>query len=462
MERVHAARPGASRRYAATGPRVGVAGHQRPPGDAAGGLVPEEPRPGRNPRGDDLETQDLAPAAAIHAGRQQRRGLEDTSSPASSLLRPSSGRIGPPTSVPSWRGFSTARIGLMSTNLRSRLTEAADLLESLGGRLRPGSFVCPLCLNLRPISEASRGHYPATSVPAVRRRVVLLCRCCNSFLGAAYERDARDYLLQQSRVSFMAEGGGRAAGYVERRPAERPGGGLSMRMIGHGLGREFGRMRDRSTRREVVTVRMLYLDDRAIRRAVLAWSLLDWFRYGGYRYLASPGAAQVRRLIFTPDLDLPPGTWLQFSPTEVPLPEPEPVVLARMDPPARTLFQAQELFGLGTRWGSGVCVLPFASDADPKAWLRAIELGRKGSRVHAFGLRPMTRDLGYGRLNASMGLSDPDVNFDALVTLELTPGEAQLLCDGRHPLRVDVPLATAVASTGTEYIFDVVSDGSVP
>ncbi|MEK6225547.1 MAG: hypothetical protein AABM40_04545 [Chloroflexota bacterium] len=348
----------------------------------------------------------------------------------------------------------------MHVQVERRVRAAAEELRGLGATPPTDRFVCPLCLHTRPLKQASRAHYPAQAIPCARRWVELLCVGCNSFLGRVYENDARDFIAGVSRMSFTAADGGIVRGRVESRRRAMGGG---MRFLSPKLGKEFARMRNRSTKRNVVRMTMLNLDDRATRRALLAWSLLDWFHFAGYRYLASPGAAIARALVLEPLASAPDGLWFQGAQIGLPLPAPEPVLLVRAPASATSLRDADEVLALGSRWGGGTCVLPLASDATGRGWERMAELARDGalSSVRAFGLRPLAAEFLDGRLHAEMRLTDEE-GSDVWVTLALTAEDARTLCAGAHPLRRSPrPDATAVES-GTTYAFDVVSDGRVP
>lgn len=348
----------------------------------------------------------------------------------------------------------------MHAQLQQRLRVAADQLRLLGAKPPVDRFVCPLCLHAQPLADASRGHYPAQAIPCVRRWVELVCVGCNSFVGRAYENDARDFITGVARMSFTAADGGVVRGRVESRRTPKGG---AMRFVDPKLGSEFARMRDRSTRRNVVRMTMLNLDDRATRRALLAWSLLDWFHFAGYRYLASPGAALARALVLEPDAPAPDGLWFQAAPVGLPLPTPEPVLLVRAPATATSLSDSEEVLALGSRWGGGICALPLASDATGAGWERLAQLSRDGNlgSVRGFGLRSLAEQFGGGRLHAEMCLTGDD-GSSVWVTLALTAEDAQALCMGTHPLRRTPRLDATVVESGTRYAFDVVSDGSVP
>jgi len=237
-----------------------------------------------------------------------------------------------------------------------------------------------------------------------------------------------------------------------------------MRFVSRGLGREFARMRDRSTRRDVVKMTMLNLDDRAARRSLLAWSLLDWFHYAGYRYLASAGAAIARNLVFEPLVPAPNGLWFERAGFGLPLASPEPVVLARISGETTSLLDAEEIVAIGTQRGSGVCVLPFANDTDGRSWERVAQLGERDrlATLRAFPLRRMTSQVLPGGLHADMRISDAERGIDVAITSALGKDDGDALCGGTHPFRKAPPHDTTALESGTRYTFDVVSDGSVP
>lgn len=349
----------------------------------------------------------------------------------------------------------------MHPQLVKLIARAEEDLRSLGASPVRGRFVCPLCLHSRPLAEASRGHYPAEAVQCARRQVELLCRRCNSFIGTVYESDARDFLAGHSRVELSAQHGGRVRGKVEARTTED--GKSNMRMLSSKMGTLLSGVRDRSSNRDVVTVRMLNLDDRSLQRALLSWSLLDWFRYAGYRYAVSPGMAVARGLLFEPKYSSPRGLWFQTQPMELPLAAPEPVIVLRVDSPTTSFENADEYLGLGTRWGNGVLVLPFASDTTTRAWDRIAALVGTETLVRTISLPAFFQNALSDRLlRADVHLTDDERPIDIWVTRRIARAEAAALVSGTHPLRgVPRPGAAAVKS-GVEYTFDVVSDGSVP
>lgn len=365
----------------------------------------------------------------------------------------------PPIGVEAEAAADDENGGLMHPRVVSLLAAANADLISLGATPKEGRFVCPLCLKSLPAKMASQGHYPAAAVPSTQRRVELLCTRCNSFLGTAYESDAKLFLGGLSKVTFSAPGAGTVKGIVESRRSERGG---NLRMVNPGLGKQFEKMRARATTRDVISVRMHNFDDRSAKRALLAWSLLEWFHFAGYRYAASPGAALARELLFRPQLVAPTALWFGWGEMKPPLPRPEPIAFARISDATTSLIDAEEVVSIGVRWGAGICVLPFANDIAGRGWARASELVKAGARLHAWPLRDVLRNVIGGGLHADLHIRDAEKALDAWVTLALDPAEAQALVDDVHPLRLEPSSKPLPPKGGTEHTFDVVSDGRVP
>src|SRR4051812_42704845 len=76
-------------------------------------------------------------------------------------------------------------------------------------RLPLAGFCCPLCLRVLPDCCASFAHYPAAA--AAGRRKTLLCKKCNSFLGAEYEPDA---VIMANRSAVTDDVGYEIPGFV--------------------------------------------------------------------------------------------------------------------------------------------------------------------------------------------------------------------------------------------------------
>lgn len=334
----------------------------------------------------------------------------------------------------------------MATRAEQLANRANERLAKIGGIVPAGSFVCPMCLRSLPIAKASEGHFPARSVRAKVRRVELQCADCNSGIGGSYEQAGADF-MEHVRTITMARPGGRGSKLQTRaklrndeeldaigmhiltskRPAARRRAGRTRGRLDHVLA---GMPTPRA-----IAVSVKAHTDEVGKRALVAWSFLELFRYAGYKYAASPGAAVARRLILDPHLPLPTGIAFQKGSVELPLGAPEPVVIVRRGDEAEVI---QEAIALGVLWGALVVVFPFGSDEDDRAWVRIAELMAEDQLLttRVVSLRPLHAEHGE-ELVGNIELVDEEVR--RTVTAELRTEETQGLADGRSPFRLDPP-----------------------
>lgn len=328
----------------------------------------------------------------------------------------------------------------ISGRLSTLLKDAQEDLVSLGAPAGAGNFVCPLCLRLLPLEQASVGHYPARSVPALARRSALVCRGCNSFMGSGYEADAALFLatgLWSTRMTFP--GGGRVGGTVE---ASQDAGAYKMRMTGPRMGKLFNEMRSRSADPATLEVEMWRPHEDVGKRALLAWSLLEWSKFAGYRYLASAGAEHARRLALDDDLPLPQTVFVRWEEMKTPLDEPEALLVTWAPQRPRSIVDDDlEFLGIGTRWGGAMITLPFANDQQGAVWERIAAKAHNGKigGLWPWPLPKLMDRLGYNGLHTEMRLQDEDKGLDFRVTEDLSPEDAALIARGAHPRRLVPP-----------------------
>src|SRR6059058_5816303 len=89
--------------------------------------------------------------------------------------------------------------------------DANDQLASLGGVPGDGSFICPVCLCLRPMDKATRAHFPAESIRGVHA-TTLSCEPCNSLIGGTYEPEGVDRFSEVWSIAFGPPDGGLITG----------------------------------------------------------------------------------------------------------------------------------------------------------------------------------------------------------------------------------------------------------
>lgn len=329
----------------------------------------------------------------------------------------------------------------MNNRVQRLVTRANERLAQLGAIVEPGSFVCPTCLRLLPVTFATEGHYPARTAPAVRRRTELQCSECNSRIGATYEGAGIDFMKFVRTVTMSRPG--IASPYVRRQGTVRnQDGGVSVELHSRGAKRPGRHARHAHTRLDRVlegaqvprtlAVTIERPTDDPAKRAVLAWSFLALFYYAGYRYAASAGAERVRRLILDPNSPLPEGVVYTKGSIRMPLAAPEPVVVVRKENGTPV-----ELVAMGVQWDRLVAVFPFANDHDNRAWGRLSELLAADELVTTDVQRlRSTHDLLRKELNALVEVSD-DSGGRRRITAELTLVEIQALAEGVSPRRLD-------------------------
>lgn len=329
---------------------------------------------------------------------------------------------------------SSSTAQALADRSRVRLTE-------MGASVREGWFVCPLCLRLLPDTEASQGHYPAKKLPGPHRSE-LLCSGCNSFIGQAYENDAIDFLTRIHKVEVEPAGGGRIFG---RAKVQKEAGKIEIAMVSGAKGkrgvlqRAVDEVRQRSPVPNELDFRLSLPADEFARRAILAWSYLEWFFYAGYRYVASSGAELVRRLILDPDPPLPTGSYFQNGPVELPLPAPRPILVVRAEK-VKSINDIQEVIGLGTEWGVSVSVFPFANDQDGRCWNRLEELLAE-NELRTIGRWPLREMLSIPLiekgLRAEMVIGHDDDRH--VIAQDLSAAELEELSGGRSPRQLAPP-----------------------
>jgi hypothetical protein len=329
---------------------------------------------------------------------------------------------------------SSSTAQALADRSRVRLTE-------LGASVREGYFVCPLCLRLLPDTEASQGHYPAKKLPGPHRSE-LLCIGCNSFIGQAYENDAIDFLTRIHKVEVGPAEGGRIFG---RAKVQKKAGTIEIDMVSGAKGkrgvlqRAVDEVRQRSQVPNELDFRLSLPADEFARRAILAWSYLEWFFYAGYRYVASSGAELVRRLILDPDLPLPNGSYFQHGSVELPLAAPRPILVIRAEK-VQSINDIQEVIGLGTEWGVSVSVFPFANDQDGRCWNRLEQLLAEDElrTIRRWPLRKMLSiPLIEKGLRAEMVIGHNDNRH--VIAQDLSAAELEELSGGRSPRQLTPP-----------------------
>ena len=329
----------------------------------------------------------------------------------------------------------------MTTRAARLATKANERLARLGGEVPPGNFVCPTCLRLLSVDVATEGHYPARSAPAVQHRIEVQCADCNNRIGATYESAGVDFIRFVRTVTMARPD--RAGPTLTRQAMVRSkDGSVSVELMSRSRRRagrhsrhahtQLDRVLEGSTTPREMAVSISRPTDEAAKRAMLAWSFLSLFYYAGYRYAASPGAEQVRRLILDPSVPLPEGVLFTKGSIEMPLARPEPVVVVLRDED-RTVVEA---IAMGVLWDRLVVVFPFANDRDDRAW-------RRVSQLLLFDELRTTDWVRLRRAHESMSkeLMAPvefsDGEIRRAVNVELAAIEVQSLAAGVSPRRLD-------------------------
>ncbi len=314
------------------------------------------------------------------------------------------------------------------------LVRARERLARLGMEPPAGSFVCPMCLRLRPESAATRSHFPADALPGGRAQTELAFRDCNG-ATATYERSAIDYLTNVWDVSIGPTRGRRIKG---RGVVRTDGHGVGIQLVGPTAalaGRKFNAARSGAPDPHHVTITIREPLEDGTKRSLVAWSFLSWFFYAGYRYVMTPGAALVRRSILDPSQPLPAAIVLRRGPLQVPLPQAEPVLVVEGERPVKSAADIHEVIGLGARWGTLVVALPLANDAEGRVWLRLGELVALdgGATVAAFDLRRLVPGVTRDGLHDAMVIENKSTGSRWEVSHEPTRDELQSLVEGRSP-----------------------------
>ncbi len=331
----------------------------------------------------------------------------------------------------------------MTTRAQQLASIANERLSRIGGTVPEGFFVCPMCLRLLPLSSATEGHFPAQSVRSDEWRVVVQCSGCNNGIGGTYEAAGVDF-FEFVRTVTMARPGGSGSVLRRRARVRNDDDATAVEFVKprHRAGRvppgrtkeRLDRMLEGSPEPRAAAVTIARPTDDVAKRALLAWSYLELFRYAGYRYAASSGAALVRRLILDPNLPLPPGAVFQKGSVSMPLPIPEPSVVVR-----RVAPEIDELVALGVAWRGLVAVFPFADDEDDRCWSRVSEL-LAADRLVTTDIEPIrnVHEAFEKELIGRLDISD-DRGIRRSITADLTSDEAQELAAGRSPRRLAPP-----------------------
>jgi hypothetical protein len=317
-------------------------------------------------------------------------------------------------------------------------------LAALGAPVADGQFICPLCLRLLPASDSTTAHFPARTLPGAHR-TELLCRDCNSNVGATFENLGVDFLTRTWQVDVGRDD----AGDVRLRAgiSRGPGGEIIINAKTRGgdkrrsrkVIRALDEIRARSARPHELDFRLQMPAEEHPRRALAFWSYLAWFAVSGYRWVDSAGAHAVRRFLVDPHSPMPWGAYFSHGPVSVPLDEPRPVLIVRSDEEQfSSIRDIDEFIGLGVQWGPAVSVFPFANDDRGVAWRRL------GDLVDHDGLRTVRR-LDLQKLLAGQGggggLDAITIQRDGvdvhIVTEEARPADVAALAEGRSPRVLD-------------------------
>ncbi len=331
----------------------------------------------------------------------------------------------------------------MTTRALQLASKANERLSSIGGTVPEGSFVCPTCLRLLPLGSATEGHFPAESVRADEWRVVVQCSGCNNGIGGTYEAAGVDF-FEYVRTVTMARPDGSGSVLRRRAKLRQDDDATAVELVKphHRAGRrrpgrtkeQLDRMLEGSPEPRTAAVSIARPTDDVAKRALLAWSYLELFRYAGYRYAASSGAELVRRLILDPKLPLPPGTVFQKGRVSMPLPIPEPSVVMR-----RVAPEVDELVALGVAWGGLVAVFPFADDDDDRCWSRVSELLAEDRLVTTDAAPIRNLHEAFGKELVGLLQMSDDSGSRRSITVDLTSDETQELAAGRSRRRLAPP-----------------------
>lgn len=337
------------------------------------------------------------------------------------------------------RRRSVGTVRWVNSEIRRLVDRANSQAQSLGaGTPNAGHFVCPICLSLQPFARATRGHYPAKALPGTHAMEVL-CAPCNAFIGHAYEAEALRVLAGTTQVMVSSEGTGRVSTTARVVTSNKT---VNIHVDGEKNRRfpeQFRRIQENSSRPWEMRFQLHQPDETAARRAILAWSLLAWFRFAGYRYLASAGAHLVRRLVLDPAATLPPTCWMAPQPRFEPA-TPSPVLIARAEGRPAALDEVDELLGVGIRWGAGLAIMPFANDATGQIWERVLAL-KSENRLREIITAPLRSLLKDGRLEKGLPgdvvFSVPATGARYVLAGGLDAAESQALLLGLSPYLIE-------------------------
>jgi hypothetical protein len=312
------------------------------------------------------------------------------------------------------------------------LAAGRSRLEQLGVSPTPGQFVCPVCLRLLPEAEARRGHFPADALKGGAAQIELECADCNQASNVAYEKAAQDFLTGEWGIEIRPEGRGAVK---LRGDLMVEGDTVSIRLpkLSSRGERELAAAMSHVKDQSSLHLRVHQPTKEALHRALLAWSFLAWSKYAGYLYMASPGAAIVRRLVLDVTQALPRTVVLQgdgLGPLSPPLPRPEPVVLV-----ATVRSEIWSVLGLGMAWGPAVVALPFANDKEATVYERLEEtsLLKPSWELHTVSIPDRLRAVQPGELRRAVRLTELATGHDHDVTRHLSGQEAADLAAGLSP-----------------------------
>jgi hypothetical protein len=311
----------------------------------------------------------------------------------------------------------------------------------MGGDVAAGSFICPMCLHIRPVEVATEGHYPAETAPAVRHRTALQCADCNHRIGGTYESAGVEF-LRFVRTVTMARTSGVGPSLTRQAIVRNDEGAVAIEFVHRSKRHRERRSRATLAQMERVlegvseprelAVSISRPSDEAAKRATLAWSYLCLFDYVGYGYAASPGAVLARELILDPALPLPESVMFTKGSIGSTLADPEPILVVRRGDDGATT----EVIALGVLWDRLVVVFPFGNDYDDRAWRRLSQLQvfdelRSTAWIRLRSLHESMRD----EIAASLAIVEGDVRREA--TVELPAIQIRALAAGVSPRRID-------------------------
>ena len=347
----------------------------------------------------------------------------------------------------------------------ARFAAAANsTLAELGAEPPSGSFVCPICLQLRPQAKAAAAHYPAESMPGRHIRT-LACEACNSLMGGTYEPEGVDWLRDIRTISWGFE---KPRQLSARGTLEKAGKQVTMKMGGpldrrrrrrrRGFPRTLMAIREQASDPNVAQIEIRRPKIDSVERTLLAWAFLTWSHYSRYAYTASPGAELVRRLILAPDTSLPAGLFVAYETLTVPL-HPDPIVVFRSKVAQLTSYEGiEEFIGLGVEWGNGFSVLPFASDSEGECWRRTAELIAL-QPYPLFGRWPIREWMPDGsfrrQLRDEIAITGNGVRYS--LTQRPLPDAAALLAQGQSSHRLEPRRGRWRPARALEHDFSVVA-----